>query len=127
MHTEVDMAAPDRPVHVDTFKVILIPMFEVSRMVKKKDRFIRKKTARGMYSWWHYISRQRLLTKAELVPGCTVADCDTSKTCGACESIHKNMGGRKVRRKSTRHKKCVFIALSMVEHKLLIDHVLYFP
>jgi len=68
-------------------------------MAKKKDRFIRKKTVRGMYNWWHYIFRQRLLVKAELVPGCTIIECDepyTSKTCGACGSIHKNLGGRKV-------------------------------
>ena len=68
-------------------------------MVKKKGRFIYKKTVRGMYSWRHYIFMQRPLAKAELVPACTVIECDepyTSKTCGACGFIHKNLGRRKV-------------------------------
>ena len=76
---------------VDTLEVILIPRFEVSRMAKKKGPFLRAKTVRGMYSWRHYIFRQRLLAKAELVPGCTVIECDepyTSKTYGACGFIH---------------------------------------
>jgi len=74
-------------------------MFEASHMVKKKGRFIRAKTVCGMYSRRHYIFRQRLLAKAELVPGCTVIECDepySSKTCGACRFIHKNLGERKV-------------------------------
>ena len=45
---------------VDTLKVILSLGLK-SRMVKKKGRFIHKKTVRGMYSWPHYIFRQRLL------------------------------------------------------------------
>ena len=68
-------------------------------MVKKKGRFIYKKTVRGMYSWRHYIFMQRPLAKTELVSACTVIECDepyTSKTCVACDSIHKNLGRRKV-------------------------------
>jgi len=52
-----------------------------------------------MYNWRHYIFRERLLAKVELVPGCTVIECDepyTSKTCGPCGFVLKNLGGRKV-------------------------------
>ena len=51
-----------------------------------------------MYNWQPCIFRQRLLAKAELVPGCTIIECDgpyTSKTCGACGYIHKKLDGYK--------------------------------
>jgi len=40
-----------------------------------------------------------LLAEEELVPGCTVIECDepyTCKTCGACGFIHEKLGARKV-------------------------------
>ena len=52
-----------------------------------------------MLNWSHYKFHQRLLQKAELTAGCTVIMCHepyTSKTCGACGHIYKNLGGRKV-------------------------------
>ena len=82
---------------VKVYRVILLPICGVSRMVR--GRRLRKQTKRGMLNWSHYKFHQRLQRNAELAAGCTVIVCDepyTSKTCGACGHIHNNLGGRKV-------------------------------
>jgi len=71
-----------------------------------RGRKLRKVTKRGMLNWFHYKFRQRLIQKAEQTAGYTVILCDepyTSKTCGACGHIHKNLGGRKVFKCSKRN------------------------
>lgn len=82
-----------------SYRVVLIPTFESSRMVcKQAGRKINGKTARAMCTWAHYRFRQRLLQKAELQPWCRVIECDeayTSKTCGACGHLHHKLGGSK--------------------------------
>ena len=80
------------------YKVILIPLFETSNMVKRGYRKIKSKTVRGMLTWSHYTFREMLKTKAQLYPGTKVVVCDeayTSKTCGQCGSIHTTLGGSK--------------------------------
>ena len=81
---------------VDTYKVILIPKFGVARMVQGP---LHHTTKQHMLTWRHALFRRRLKEKAALVPGCTVIECIepyTSKTCGNCGHLHKNLGGRKV-------------------------------
>jgi putative transposase len=65
------------------FKVIFLPTFETSEMVKKSTRKIKSKTARAMMTWSHYSFKQFLKNKA-VESGTTVVDvCEayTSKTC----------------------------------------------
>ena len=46
------------------YDVIMIPLFEVSKMVKRAKRKIHSTTARSMMTWGHYRFRQRLIHKA---------------------------------------------------------------
>jgi putative transposase len=65
------------------FKVIFLPTFETSEMVKRSGRKIRSKTARALMTWSHYSFKQFLKHKA-VEFGATVVDvCEayTSKTC----------------------------------------------
>ena len=83
----------------ENYKVILIPKFESSRMVRRAGRKIKSATARGMLTWSHYAFREMLKAKAELFPWVKVVECDeayTSKTCGCCGVIHQTLGGSKV-------------------------------
>lgn len=69
------------------YRVILIPSFGVSAMIKRATRKIGKKTVRQMLNWGHYRFRMRLLDKAREYPWCKVIVCTeeyTSKTCGKC-------------------------------------------
>lgn len=93
----------------ESYKVVLIPKFESSRMVKRGGRKIRSKTARGMLTWAHYAFRAMLKAKAELFPWVTIVECDeayTSKTCGQCGVLHHKLGGAK----TFRCKSCGYVA-----------------
>lgn len=93
----------------ENYKVVLVPLFESSKMVLKGKRKIHTKTARNMLTWSHYSFRELLKTKAELYPWVKVVECDepyTSKTCGCCGEINSKLGGSK-----TFHcKKCNYVA-----------------
>ncbi len=82
------------------FKDIIIPPFQVSQMVKRANRKIRKKTVRQMLCWRHYTFRQRLIAYASRT-GTQVhvlgEEC-TSKTCSHCMNMKNNLGGAKVYR-----------------------------
>ena len=81
-----------------TFSTILLPKFETSRMVRKLERKIRRKTARQMCSWSHFRFRERLIAKAELSANANVIICDeqyTTKTCGKCGCLHRKIGSNK--------------------------------
>ena len=81
------------------FRCILIPKFQVTSMVARGNRKIRKKTVRGVYNWAHYRFRQRLLSKAREYPWCKVVVTEepyTSKTCGSCGWVDHNLGGKPV-------------------------------
>ena len=80
------------------YRVILLPKFESSRMVRRCHRKLAAKTAHGMLNWAHYRFRQRLVSMAELYPWCRVILCDepfTSKICGQCGELHHNVGSSK--------------------------------
>ena len=77
------------------FDYIILPNFNVSNMVKKGNRKIRKKTARQMMSWNHYKFRCRIKNACEkrgvkLVIG---NEKYTSKTCPQCGWLNRNIGG----------------------------------
>ena len=84
---------------VTTYRVVLIPKFDTSKMVKRGSRRIASKTARAMLTWSHYRFRQSLLNKAREYPWCRVLECEepyTSKTCTRCGSLHHKLGGAKI-------------------------------
>ncbi len=83
----------------ENYKVILIPRFETSKMVRRAGRKIRSVTARQMMTWSHYGFRELLKTKAELYPWVNVIECEepyTSKTCGCCGELNNTLGGSKI-------------------------------
>ena len=76
---------------------IIIPKFNVSQMVTKFARKIKKITVRKMMHWSHFQFRQRLISKAAEV-GSRVHEVDekyTTKTCHRCGNM-REMGGSKV-------------------------------
>ena len=80
---------------VETFDVILLPMFETSHMVTK----LHSKVARSMLNFEHYRFKMFLKSKAEEY-SCRVIDCTedyTSKTCSYCGKI-QNIGSKKIMR-----------------------------
>lgn len=79
------------------YKDIFLPTFETSKMVVKKRRKIRSKTARSMLTWSHYRFKQTLKFHA-LKRGVNVHDVTeeyTSKTCSKCGHVHSKLGGNK--------------------------------
>lgn len=81
------------------YELVLLPEFQSSHMLRKGQRRIRSKTARGMATWSHYRFRQHILHKVREHPGCRIAlvnEAYTSKTCGACGHIHRHLGGSKL-------------------------------
>lgn len=84
----------------ENYCVVLLPAFETSRMIGKRDgrRRINSKTSRAMATWAHYRFRMRLLSKAHEYPRCHIEIVDeayTSKTCGRCGTLHHKLGGAK--------------------------------
>ena len=79
------------------FDAIIIPPFEVSNMVNRKTRKIKKKTVRQMLSWAHYRFRQCLIAKADELKVHVIIQNEayTSKTCSWCGKIQK-IGGSEV-------------------------------
>jgi len=80
-------------------RVVLLPEFETSKMLRRGQRRIGNKTARAMATWSHYRFKQRLLHKSKEHPDCRVYivnEAYTSKTCGHCGNIHSVLGGSKV-------------------------------
>ena len=80
------------------YRVILLPKFETSQMMKQFNRRISRKTVRQMVTWAHYRFQQRILCKQKEFPWCRVIICDeayTSKTCGKCGFLHNKLGGSK--------------------------------
>jgi putative transposase len=78
-------------------KVIMLPEFKTSEMVKRVGRRIGSKTVRQMSFLSHYKFMQRLKAKAA-VRGVTVlivSEHYTSKTCGRCGHMKENLGSSK--------------------------------
>lgn len=82
----------------DNYTSILIPKFEVSRMVKKSNRKISSAVTRNMLTWAHFRFREFLKSKAQLRAGVSVVEVNeayTSKTCGLCGELHSTLGSSK--------------------------------
>jgi len=93
----------------ENYKVILIPLFESSKMARRGARKLNKNTTRNMLTWSHYSFRELLKNKAELYPWVNVIECTeeyTSKTCGRCGEINSKLGGAK----TFKCKPCGFVA-----------------
>jgi len=83
----------------ENFRVVLLPLFETSKMIRRGQRRLNSKTARAISTWSHYRFRQRLLDKAREYPWCKivlVTEEYTSKTCGGCGYVNHKLGGAKV-------------------------------
>jgi putative transposase len=77
--------------------VIILPTFETSSMVVKKQRKLRNKTARAMMTWGFYQFSQTLehlcnRYGSKLV---RVTEEYTSKTCTKCGQVHRKLGSSK--------------------------------
>jgi len=83
----------------ENYKVVLLPKFETSQMLRRGQRKLNSKSARAMATWAHFRFRQRLLQKSNMYNGMSVVACDeayTSKTCGHCGELSTTLGGSKV-------------------------------
>jgi putative transposase len=81
------------------YRVVLLPEFVTSQMLRRGQKRIDSKTARAMATWSHFRFKQRLLNKTREYPWCKVIKCNeayTSKTCGCSGFIHNHLGGSKV-------------------------------
>ncbi len=80
------------------YDLVMLPKFEVSKMVQKSKRNIGSGTARQMATWAHYRFRQRLVFKCRQHGRCKVAlvnEAYTSKTCSCCGVLKSDLGGQK--------------------------------
>ena len=83
---------------VNNYKVIFLPTFETSQMVRAQQRKIRSKTARNMLTWSHFRFANHL-TQMAARNNCIVVRCNesySSKTCPECGNIHERLGSSKV-------------------------------
>jgi len=72
---------------VTTFKVILLPLFNVSSLVNKTSRNIGPSVSRSIHVWSHFRFRELLKAKVVTTSGCTLHICDeryTTKICTKC-------------------------------------------
>jgi putative transposase len=79
------------------YKMIFLPTFETSQMVKKGKRKLATKTARAMCTLSHYKFKQTLKHQASKY-GSVVVDVTeeyTSKTCSKCGHVHTKLGSNK--------------------------------
>ena len=83
----------------ENYRVILIPDFGTSRMIRKRDRKLHTKTVRSMCTWSHFSFKQTLLNKAQCFPWSrvvVVGEAYTSKTCDECGGLNQKLGSKKV-------------------------------
>ena len=94
---------------LDRHDLVIAPALEVKNLAKRTTRNINCKVARAMYTWSHYLFRQRLKSAAFRYPGrivvepktkhdeagnlVSLAEPGTSKTCGNCGHWHAELGG----------------------------------
>jgi putative transposase len=81
------------------FDNIILPPFNVSSMVKRKNRKISKKSVRQMLCWRHYTFRKRLQDYVASLQNTKLfirSEHYTSKTCTSCQQIKHNLGGAKI-------------------------------
>jgi putative transposase len=81
------------------YRVIILPEFKASEMIKKGNRKIDNKTVRKMSTLSHYRFRQHLLNKVREYPGVKImlaSEEYTSKTCGRCGQQNEKLGKSKI-------------------------------
>jgi putative transposase len=81
------------------YRVVLLPEFATSQMLRRGQRRINIKTARAMATWSHYRFKMRLLNKTREYPWCNVIiynEAYTSRSCSCCRFIHNYLGGSKL-------------------------------
>ena len=77
---------------VNSYRLILLPIFETKRMVSGKN--LNSKTCRNMMTWSHYSFQRKLVSLAQKFTDVKVRLCNeafTTKQCGRCGSINKKM------------------------------------
>lgn len=82
----------------ENYTAILIPKFEVSKMVRRANRKISSTVSRNMLTWAHFRFREFLKAKAQLYEDVRVVEVNeafTSKTCGKCGALHETLGKSK--------------------------------
>ena len=80
------------------YSIILLPVFETQKMILRKTRKIKRKTARNLITWSHFSFRQKLINKLREYPEVSlkiVTEEYTSKTCGQCGKLHQKLYGNK--------------------------------
>jgi len=80
-------------------KVILLPSFNTSHMVRRGARKIGSRTARKMMAWSHYKFKERLQFKQQEYRWSKVIIVDeayTSKTCTRCGKLNEQLRGNKI-------------------------------
>ena len=80
---------------LNNYEVVLLPKFEVSKMIKKNNKKITKKTKRLLTDLSFYKFKQRILNKKT---DTKVFICDekyTSKVCSNCGHLNQNIGGER--------------------------------
>lgn len=78
--------------------VVVYSNASFKNMCSSPNRPFGKKTARQAYNWCHYQFNQRLISKAESMPGkhaIAVEEDGTTMTCGLCGTVNKGVGGSK--------------------------------
>lgn len=82
----------------ENFKTIITTHFEIKEMTGKAERNINNKAVRMMLGLSHYAFKQRLLDRARRRGNHVyiVDESYTSKTCGRCGEIKRELGGSKI-------------------------------
>jgi putative transposase len=85
---------------VSNFELVLLPEYDSSNMVNKATRKISRPSVRAMLTWAPYRFKQRLLMKSKLGDErCRVVivkEPYTTKTCGECGHLNREVGANKV-------------------------------
>lgn len=82
----------------ENYDRILIPKFDCSKMIRRGQRRLNSKVARGLVTWAHGKFLERLIAKSREYPNCEVKVVDeayTSKTYGCCGYINPKLGGKR--------------------------------
>ncbi len=82
----------------DNYKEILLPIFETSRLVRKKNRRINNNAADNLLTLSHYKFRKLLAEKMKNRGG-NLIECTeeyTSKTCSSCGRLNHKLGSSKI-------------------------------
>ena len=82
----------------NNFETIIIPDFKVKKMTLKRKRNINSKITRSMLTLSHYSFKKKLEHKCKIYKRRLIVTSEafTSKTCGVCGNVNKNLGSKKI-------------------------------